>query len=166
MYERQVQSIGEVRSMACLHEPSHLLVFATIAALSGIIGNSSYDAVKAVIRRLSSQASKSSEELGPLEADDGMHVLVRHGREFMDGLTEVNVTVRRAIEEEERAEIAGELTARALRKVDMEDSEAVRHAISDSIRATAKKIAAGGTSVMSRSQMQRILSDVWNELPD
>jgi len=167
MYEAQVERAGKVTSMACLVEAPQWLVFATIAAMSGIIGNASYDAVKAMIKRLYADApSKAKKERPAFATDDGIAIFVRHSRDFLEGMQVVDVTVRRAIQEEELAEIAGGLKARALRNVDMSDSEAVRKAISDSLRVATQKIKAGETSVMNRAQMQQLLSDVWNELPD
>src|SRR4051794_27863134 len=51
-YEQQLKEFGQIRSRYALLPPPDWVVFAGMAALSGIIGNASYHAVCSVLRRI------------------------------------------------------------------------------------------------------------------
>lgn len=149
--------------MACLADPPSWLVFAAIAALSGIIGNASYDAVKQVIRRCARARRKrfGYTELR-LTTDDDIEVFVRRSQEYLDGLADLDRKLVCLIREEERADLHGELVAKALRGIAAADPEAV----SNVVRSATREVMSQQTPAFDRQQMQRLLSQVWNELPD
>lgn len=51
-YEKQLRAQKKITTYYALPEPSVLLVFCALAALSGIVGNASYDFVKKIVKRL------------------------------------------------------------------------------------------------------------------
>jgi uncharacterized OB-fold protein len=161
IFERQTKERSEITSMASLADAPYWLVFATVAALSGIIGNASYDLIKHAIRRLQrSHPERSHYGRVRLKSDQDIEVFIRHTREYVDDLPDVNDRVRALIREEERADVHGKRTAEAMKGVDIADEEAV----SAAIRSIARQIKSEDTPTFDRKRMQELLSEVWNEL--
>ena len=167
VYEDQYAQEGEITSMYSLHDPESWCVFASIAALSGVIGNASYDIVKTVIKRLHAGRPDGCKQQDSLSAsNNSIEVLVRHTKEFIGGMSEVNVVVRQCIEEEERADLVSKARSDAISQV-REDSSPDEEAASveQAVRMALQRIKSGQTSRINRARMQELLSNIWNELP-
>jgi hypothetical protein len=147
--------------MASLPEPPYWLVFATIAALSGIIGNASYDLIKHAIRRFQRSHPRPSHYGSvKLNSDQEIDLFIGRTREYVDGLVGVDDRIIALIREEERADVHGEQTAEAMKDIDIADAEAV----SAVIRSVTRQIKSQDTPRFDRKRMQELLSEVWNEL--
>jgi uncharacterized OB-fold protein len=163
IFERQIKEQPEIKSMASLADAPYSLVFATVAALSGIIGNASYDLIKNIIRRLQgSHPERYHYGNLKLKSEQDIQVFIRHTREYVDDLTDVDEKIKGLIREEERADVHGEQVAKAMKGVDTSDGETV----SAIVRSVARKIRSEDTPRFNRKRMQQLLSEVWNELPD
>jgi len=78
----------------------------------------------------------------------------------------VDVVVRSAVREEEYTEVLVQERAKATVGVDPNDPLSLQQALEKAVRVTVRKIKRSGTSRMDRARMQRVLSEVWNELPE
>lgn len=166
VFEKDLEEDGEVRSMACLHEAPQWLIFCALAVLSGIIGNASYAAVKRVIHRVLPKDDSARHYTTIVSFDDvQIHRLMTFARDYLDGLRSVSPELRELVAEEERAHIVGAERAHAAEVADDTDDEAVESAVRNAVRAAIQKIKAGDTACIDRAKFQRLLSEVWNELP-
>jgi hypothetical protein len=161
IFERQIKEQGEIRSRASLADAPSWLVFATVAALSGIIGNASYDLIKHAIRRFQRSHPKRPDYGNVnLKTDQEIEFFIGRTREYVDDLVGVDDRIRALIREEERADAHGERMAEAMKQVDIADTEAV----SAVVRSVARQIKSQDTPRFDRKRMQELLSEVWNEL--
>ncbi len=103
-YESQLTRNGEISSKASIVPPDQWLVFIGIAALSGIVGNASYDLIKSVIRKIISKAKREGGESCftefQLESSHGIEIFIEYIREYNEGMPNVSPEVRSAIVEE------------------------------------------------------------------
>lgn len=107
-YEEQLREHGRIVTLYSLTVPDWL-VFVSLAALSGIIGNVATDIVKRVVARILAQR----DDIGPMapealygsrdripELEEEIHFLVAYIKEYHHGLHDVHPSVQAAIEEE------------------------------------------------------------------
>jgi uncharacterized membrane protein YvbJ len=107
-YEAQLRRHGKIIEKYDL-TPPEWLIFISIAALSGIIGNAAYDVVKAIINKIVNNSAKSNivylsdYQKGDfkLESEEDIKRLIGYLKDYHHGLSNVHPDVWRAIEEEE-----------------------------------------------------------------
>lgn len=63
-YEEQINDRGEITERYCLHEPSTILCFLAIAALSGVVGNLSTELVKKAFKTILNKVKNCKEDIG------------------------------------------------------------------------------------------------------
>lgn len=63
-YEKQVYTNGKITKKHALFDPATIACFLGIAALSGVIGGSSYDLVKKVINKIMNNSKKIDHNIG------------------------------------------------------------------------------------------------------
>lgn len=107
MYERDVlhrKVFGGSTTLYALGAYEQYLVFAAVSALSGIIGNASYDLTKALIRRLRNSPDKRQKnEIGyitDLSDERKIQEFVEYIEDFAKGLKKVEPPVLSLIKEE------------------------------------------------------------------
>jgi hypothetical protein len=76
------------------------LAFISLAVLSGILGNASYDIVKRAVRRIVAQVNRDHEKAINVVDDAFLRKLDTQFREYMSGLEKVSPNVRAAILDE------------------------------------------------------------------
>ena len=95
-YEKQLAKKKRITTCHALADPSALLVFCALAALSGVIGNASYDLVKKIVKRLAS--SQNNKEL---VKEVNIRKLYVYLEQHHCHSLEVDVRVRQEIEKEQ-----------------------------------------------------------------
>ena len=165
IYEDQIANDGEVHTMASLYQPETWSQFVGMVVLSGIVGNAAYDLVKRVVKRITQQIKTPFAGKSDSEIDQHLAILFRHYRDYLDSPEKIEPRVLEYIREEERAHLLEQATELGLRDLLVNDTSRDLTVIRLAIRGALKKIKAGDTSVMDRSKMQRMLADLWNQLP-
>ena len=126
IYQEQLEREGEVTTAYFLSDPPEWLILAAMAALTGVIGNAAYDVVKQVIGRLLVRHREKRDCLSPdFRSDAEIEVFIKNAREFVNGMTEVNVTVRQWIEHEELTDSLSKESVKAIVKGDFRDVESM-----------------------------------------
>lgn len=102
-YERSILARPRMRYIT--PSPSDTLVFVTLAAISGVLGNVAYDIVKTVIRKILKNAAGDhdhppDEDVKQLTSDEAIDNLFQHIQEFIGGLPTVDPAVKAAVLEE------------------------------------------------------------------
>ena len=166
IYERQIKRRREITEMYCLADLPEWAIFMALAAISGIIGNRADAVLVGVLKKLFKRRPKEKrhQTLG-LTTDKGIQKLIDYSRDYVDGMENVDVVVRSAVREEEYTEVLVQERAKATAGVNRNDPLALQKALENAVRATARKIKRSDTSRMDRARMQRVLSEVWNQLP-
>ena len=102
IYEIQYSKENPEEIRYSLFEPSSIALFVGIAALTGIIGNATYDVVKTVISKVIKhyKISATEEDISKYENDKNIQLIIRNIIEFLKGLEGVKEEVRSAIIEE------------------------------------------------------------------
>jgi hypothetical protein len=151
--------------MYSLAEPPEWAIFMALAAISGIIGNRADAFLVGVLKKLFKRRPKGGrrETLG-LATDKGIQKLIAYSRDYINGMENVDVVVRSAVREEEYTEVLVQERAKATVGVDPNDPLSLQQALEKAVRVTVRKIKRSDTSRMDRARMQRVLSEVWNEL--
>jgi hypothetical protein len=105
-FEEQVKSKGKVNSYASLVSPEQWLVFIGVAALSGVIGNATYDLVKSVIKKIVEKAKKEGvdEIVNKFDSDEKMEIVITQINEYVNYPEKIHSEVLRGIKEEERVD--------------------------------------------------------------
>jgi DNA-directed RNA polymerase subunit RPC12/RpoP len=103
-YEDQIQTQGEINAHYCLSDPSSILCFIGIAALSGIIGNLSYDIVKKVIGKIIRSSKKVDYDIDEttmqLLNDFKIKIFVQYIQEFHTDSSTAVIKVKQEVEKE------------------------------------------------------------------
>lgn len=101
-FEDQIVSEGKVKCYASLVPPEQWLVFIGVAALSGIIGNASYDLVKNVIKKIIEKAKKDGvdEIAKKFDSDYKIEILITHINEYINTPEKIHPEVLHGIKEE------------------------------------------------------------------
>ncbi len=93
-YEKQMANSGKIEIKFCLHDPQEWTVYLGLAALSGVIGNASFEVVKSVAQKIIQNIRKQSfNEQEFLELQNNL-------TDFCKGFSEVDTEVKHAIIEE------------------------------------------------------------------
>jgi len=100
-YERDRRS-GDINQRYALAEPAAALQFATLAIISGIVGNASWELVKLVAKRAADRLTAvSADNSGAMTIDDALlERLDHHCRSFAERLGGMDPQVRSAVVEE------------------------------------------------------------------
>lgn len=105
-FEEKVASEGKIRCFASLIQPEQWLVFIGIAALSGVIGNASYDLVKSVIKKIVEKAKQDGAEkiVKQFDLDAKIEIVIIQIHEYINTPEKIHPEVLRGIKEEERVD--------------------------------------------------------------
>lgn len=103
-YEQQLNEKGEIKVVYALPEPSIILTFLAVSALSGIIGSISYDIVKSAFRMILRKAKKSQDNIGQNKInftdESAINIFIGQINEFNVNFQNINPAVKSEIEEE------------------------------------------------------------------
>ncbi|SEL08510.1 hypothetical protein SAMN04487787_10674 [Kosakonia sacchari] len=102
-FEEQVKSNGKVNSYASLIPSEQWLVFIGVAALSGVIGNATYDLVKVIIKKIieKAKAEGANEIAEEYDSDEKIEILIVQINEYINFPEKIHPEVLRGIKEEE-----------------------------------------------------------------
>lgn len=85
-YEEQTDKDDKVTTTYCLNEPLAIACFIGVAAISGIIGNASYDLVKKVVGKIKRSSENIPQDIGQWKQEifieTNINVLVQYIQEF------------------------------------------------------------------------------------
>jgi hypothetical protein len=162
VYEKQMAEGDGIREMYYLVEPPQWVIYLSLAAIAGIIGNRADHILMRALAYLFKKVPKESD----IKNEREIKVIIQDSREFLDGMPEIDIKVRAAISEEERADIFVREKAKIVEALDGNDPDALKKATIDAYREAARKVKEGGISPITRARLQEVLSEVWNELPE
>lgn len=106
VFEADYAAAGKCAGRYQLHTLSEFMAFAAIAAASGVVGNASYDLIKAVLLKLWKQAQQNREPKESLlselfESEAGRRRFLEYIHDYTNGFVRLrNRAVKAAIEEE------------------------------------------------------------------
>lgn len=105
-FDEQVKSKGKVNCYASLVPPEQWLIFIGVAALSGVIGNATYDLVKSVIKKIIEKAKIEGENkiADKYDSDEKIEILIIQINEYINSPEKIHPEVLRGIKEEERVD--------------------------------------------------------------
>lgn len=105
-FEEQVKSNGKVNCFASLIPSEQWLIFIGVAALSGVIGNATYDLVKVLIKNIIEKAKKegANEIAEKYDSDEKIEILIVQINEYINFPEKIHPEVLRGIKEEERVD--------------------------------------------------------------
>lgn len=85
-YEKQLDVNGKITKKAALFDPVTLACFLGVAALSGVIGNMSYDLVKKALRKITKNSNKLNKDIGQnkisFSKDSEINIFIQYVKEF------------------------------------------------------------------------------------
>jgi len=85
-YDKQITEKGEITTVHALSDSATILNFLAVAALSGIIGGISYDAVKKIFRQILNLAKNCKENIGQdkieFYVDNDIDIFIQMIKEF------------------------------------------------------------------------------------
>lgn len=103
-YEKQLAEKKEIKRRYFLGEPSTILCFVAVAALSGVIGNLTTELVKKIYRAIASKAKKCNEDIGQKEDaflnNFDIDVYIEEVKIFHNDFQGIDPAVRSSIKEE------------------------------------------------------------------
>jgi hypothetical protein len=104
-YEMQLQKKGKITVRYCLPDPSTIACFIGVAALSGIIGNVSYDLVKKIIQKILknklSESNSGSKQKIKLANKIEINTFIQFIREYHSNEFTTNSEVKYEIDKEQ-----------------------------------------------------------------
>ncbi|WHP31743.1 hypothetical protein QMG90_01985 [Trabulsiella odontotermitis] len=105
-FEKQVKSHGKINCYASLLPPEQWLIFIGVAALSGVIGNATYDLVKSVIKKIieTAKSEGANEIADKYDSDKKIEILIIQINEYINSPEKIHPEVLRGIKEEERVD--------------------------------------------------------------
>jgi hypothetical protein len=99
-YRKDYEAERDSRVRYFLLPPHEILVFVALAVLSGIVGNASYDLVKAVVRRIKATFDSETHADLPVIDDAFVEQLDQCFRDFLSGMRDLTPEARLAVIEE------------------------------------------------------------------
>ena len=99
LYKNQVANTGEIGAKFCLTDPATIYAFLGVAALSGVVGNLSYDIVKAVSKKIICNFNKLKGEETNISEDE-VEKIFKNFDEFINNFSSIDKKVADAITEE------------------------------------------------------------------
>jgi hypothetical protein len=166
MFEAGHVKKQKVTAMPFLAEAPQWLVFCAVAALSGIVGNASYAAVKNVIRRILNRRTKRDVWSHNLSADDRqIRSLIAYLREYLDRLEDVRPEVRSLVIEEERAHLVTAARAQLRQESAKPGGDSIDVTLA-AYRIAREMLLTNDTACMDPSKLGEMFSTPWPTIAD